>query len=139
MVNLTAAFPIYAYLFASARDASPEERLLTARKSLGELPDDYLEKIKSKGRCSPPTPLLLQVAENLTPAQGLHVAPLEFDKTHLQHILTPVPEEGDEANMFSEEEYGSLAALVRRLMQYKPSDRVTARDALEDPFFSSAA
>ena len=53
-------------------------------------------------------------------------------------MLTPEPEEDeDEANMYPEEGYKALAALVRKMLQYSPSKRVTAAEALEDPFFRS--
>ncbi|MCJ1331386.1 hypothetical protein MMC10_008076 [Thelotrema lepadinum] len=119
MVNIIGEFPPYAYLFADwGRDSTTSPRFLNARRTLGELPEDYLEKMKSR---------------------DVHVPPLDFDKGHLQKILTPVPEDEDKANIFSEEDYSRLAVLIRRLMQYKPSERASAREALEDPFFSSGA
>ena len=51
--------------------------------------------------------------------------------------MTPMPEEGDEGNAFSEEEYSLMAALTRRLLQYKPEQRVTAQEALGDEFFAA--
>jgi serine/threonine protein kinase len=48
-----------------------------------------------------------------------------------------VPEDAEEtANMFSEKEYTDLAGLIWKLMAYKPCERISAAEALEDPFFA---
>lgn len=46
--SLAMNLPLYTYLFASSHNRIPEERIVFTGMTLGELPEEYLDIIKSR-------------------------------------------------------------------------------------------
>lgn len=81
------------------------------RRFLGQLPSKYLERL-SHGR--------------KTIAQ--------FDDNALYAAITENPFKGEE-QVFSDEEYGLLVKLLKKMLAYDPEERYSADQALQDEFF----
>lgn len=77
---------------------------------------------------------------DLKQISDISIPKLDFREDSLRRSLKQGSEDlEEEADKFSEEEYDLLTSLIRRMMQYKPEQRLTAEEAIDDPFFFSSS
>ena len=113
------------------------DNFLEASRFLGELPQEYLTKLKTSKIGA--IPYTLSRTHCWIGLAGKPMPQLEYKEEALVERLKPIVEEDSEERDYplKEQSYIRLAAIIRKMMAYKPEQRIAVADVLQDPLFAT--